>query len=465
MKKTKLISTILSIIMVTSVLSACSNSKDSNAETSGKEIKVSFWSAPEQYNYDLWNNYAEKFNKENIQLNGSKVTIEVQQMPAQPSSEAGIQNAIATGAVPVISENINRSFGSTLANSKAVYDLSGEKWFKEIIAERKMEDVMKGWTIGDGSQYVVPLYVNPIVNTWNSIALRELGITTIPKTMDDFNKVLSLYKEKQGNLKEKGITHFMYRSELLRPDSWWERWFDFESQYNAFSQGKSFVEGDKLTLDKEATKKVFDFYGAMGSSLLTGEIPQMWQEKTVPVVMGVGAPWEIQPNKAAGKKYGLDGDYVYGPTLVEKDGDRHYNFADSKGLVLYKNKNISEEQHNGAIEFMKYVFVGQGKDTFDLDWLEATSMLPVRGDLQTNAKFKDYFAKNPELSAVSEFVADGIPCMANENMPDILTTLAEKGLTPFITEKVSKVGINEKPDSSSYVDAAFDAMKEAGSLK
>ncbi|MCJ7688921.1 MAG: hypothetical protein MUO60_06345 [Clostridiaceae bacterium] len=140
----------------------------------------------------------------------------------------------------------------------------------------------------------------------------------------------------------------MYRSELLRPDAWWERWFDFESQYNAFSQGKSFVEGDKLTLDKEATKKVFDFYGSMGSSLLTGEIPQMWQEKTVPVVMGIGAPWEIQPNKAAGKKYGLDGDYVYGPTLVEKDGDTHYNFADSKGLVLYKNKNISEEQHNGA---------------------------------------------------------------------------------------------------------------------
>ena len=59
-------------------------------------------------------------------------------MPESPSSEAGIQNAIATGTVPAVSENINRGFAATLAASGAVYDLSGEAWFQEVIEARKM---------------------------------------------------------------------------------------------------------------------------------------------------------------------------------------------------------------------------------------------------------------------------------------------------------------------------------------
>jgi multiple sugar transport system substrate-binding protein len=465
MKKIKLLSMLVVLTTAVSMLAACSNDKNADEGKSAETITVNFWSAPEQYNYDLWNTYAEKFNNANIELEGSKIVVEVQQMPTQPSSEAGIQNAIATSTVPTISENINRSFAATLASSEAVYDLSKEKWFSEIIEERKIKDVINGWTINDGEQYVIPLYVNPITYIWNSKALRELGATEVPQTLDDFYTLLGAFEENQESLNELGITHFMYGNNLLKPEAWWERWFDFEAQYNAFSQGKSFVEGNKLTLDKEAATKVFDFYGALGSSLLTGEIPQIWQQETVPVIMGVGAPWEIQPNKAAGKVYGMDGDYVYGPTLVEKDGDTHYNFADSKGLVLYKNKNISEKEHQGAIEFLKYVFTGAAKDTIDLDWLNATSMLPVRGDLQTNEIFKNYFGNNPELSDVSGFVADGIPCMANEKMAEILTALAEKGLTPFITEKVVKSKINENPESDEYVNAAFEAMKAVGGLE
>lgn len=90
----------------------------------------------------------------------------------------------------------------------------------------------------------------------------------------------------------------------------------------------------------------------------------------------------------------MDGDYVFGPMLVENSGDKPYTFADSKGLVLYKNKNVSDDQHKGAIEFLKYVFTGDGKSTFDVDWLDATSMLPVRGDLETNSTIKSYFDKN-----------------------------------------------------------------------
>ncbi len=470
MKKSKILAITLSSAMLLSMVTGCSqngavSSASTNAaSTSGGEIVVNFWSAPEQYNYDIWNKYAEKFNQTNAQLNGKTIKVAVQQMPAQPSSEAGIQNAIATSTVPAISENVNRSFGATLAKSEAIYDLSKEDWFHAIVTERKIDSVMSGWAV-DGAQYVIPLYVNPISYVYNSKALKQLGVTKVPETLDDFNKLLNTYNSKKSELNGKGISNFMYRFELTRSDSWWGRWFDFQAQYEAFSQGKSFVEGDQLTLDKAAAKKVFDLYGSMGNSLLTGEIPKIWQEKTVPVVVGMGLPWDIAPNKAAGKVYGLDGDYVFGPMLVEKAGDTPYTFADSKGLVLYKNKNVSDDQHKGAIEFLKYVFNGAGKDTFDVDWLNSTSMLPVRGDLSTNSTLTSYFEKNPELKAVSAFVANGIPCMANEKMSDILTALAAKGLTPYVTQKVANSKIGSIPDSTSYVDAAFAAMKTAGNLK
>lgn len=466
MKLKRLLVGMISATMLTGALAGCGDSgTDDKTKDDGKkgEVVVDFWTAPEQYNLDIWTKYAEKFNGADVTLDGKKINVKVQMMPAQPSSEAGIQNAIATGTVPAISENINRSFAGTLAAADAVYDLSKEDWYKDVVAERKLDDVMTGWGI-DGAQYVLPLYVNPITYVYNSKALKELGITKVPETVAEFDALLNAYKDKKDDLNGNGVTHFMYRTELVKTADWWERWFDFESQYNAFSKGGGLVDGNTLTVDKDAAKKVFELYGKMGESLLTGEISGLWQQDTVPVVMGQGVPWDISTNKAAGKEYGIDGDYVYGPTLVENEGDTPYCFADSKGLVLYKNENVSDEQHKAAIEFLKYVFTGDGKDTFDVDWLEATTMLPVRGDLDTNANVATYFESNPALKAVSAFVKDGVPCMAHEKMGDILTALAEGGLTPYITEKVAGAKIGETPDASSYVDSAIEAMKTAGGL-
>lgn len=490
----KIISSVLSVTMAMALMSGCGNNKEENGtdnsgteaadssvteetnntdaqDSSGEEtagskevVTVDFWTAPEQYNLNFWSNYADKFNASNTELDGRKVEVKVQMMPAQPSSEAGIQNAIATGTVPAVSENINRSFANTLANSQAVYDMSQESWFQDIVAERAIEETVKGWEI-DGAQYVLPLYVNPITVCYNSKALKALGFDSVPKTLADLEALLKAYQEKQEELKEMGISHFMYRAEFLNSGNYWERWFDIEAPYNAMAKGTPLVNGNQLTADRDALEKVFKMYANMGNSLLTGTIDGLWQQETVPVVMGCGLPWDISANDAAGKVYGMDGDYVFGPTLVEKEGDIPYNYADSKGIVLYKNDAITEEEHNGAIEFLKYVFTGEGKDSVDIDWLNATSMLPVRGDLDTNEKFKTYFDEHAALKDVSANVANSIPGMAHEKGAEIMTALGEKAIIPLMNEVVSVSGINEDPDVSKYVDAALEAMKEAGGLE
>lgn len=460
----KVIAGVLSTAMLAAMLTGCGGNAGSETKSSSDVITVDFWTAPEQYNLDFWSSYADKFNSSNTELNGKKVEVKVQMMPAQPSSEAGIQNAIATGTVPAISENINRSFANTLASSDAVYDLSQEDWFADVVKERKIEDTVKGWEI-DGAQYVLPLYVNPITVCYNSKALKALGFDAVPQTTADLDKLLTAYKEKQGELEGQGITHFMYRAELLNSANYWERWFDIEAPYNAIAQGTPLVDGNKLTADKEALQKVFEMYAKMGTSLLTGTIDGLWQQETVPVVMGCGLPWDISANDAAGKVYGMDGDYVFGPTLVENEGDPHYNYADSKGIVLYKNDKISEEEHEGAVEFLKYVFTGEGKDTVDIDWLNATSMLPVRGDLETNEELAAYFDEHPALKDVSANVADSIPGMAHEKGAEIMTALGEKAIIPMVNEVAATGEINGNPDVSEYVDMAMDAMKEAGGLE
>lgn len=136
-----------------------------------------------------------------------------------------------------------------------------------------MQDVGKAVILG---------YVNPIGYCYNSKALQALGVTEVPKTMDDFNQLLAKYKEQADTLDKDGITHFMYRAELLNAANYWERWFDIESQYNAFSKGIPLVDGNKLTADKDALTKVFDLYGSMGDKLLTGTIDGLWQQETVP---------------------------------------------------------------------------------------------------------------------------------------------------------------------------------------
>ena len=170
MKLRKCMSALLVTTMVATSFAGCGGG---DKEDTGKKnessdvIVVDFWTAPQQVQYNLWESRAQAFNETKTQLDGKTIQVKVQQMPESPSSEAGIQNAIATGTAPEVSENVNRGFAATLAASDVVYDLSGEEWFQEVLDARVIgDDTMDKWAI-DGKQYVLPLYVNPMVWQWN----------------------------------------------------------------------------------------------------------------------------------------------------------------------------------------------------------------------------------------------------------------------------------------------------------
>lgn len=433
---------------------------ESTATASGEVIEVDFWTAPQQVQYDLWESWAVEFNATNTQVNGKTVQVKVQQMPESPSSEAGIQNAIATGTAPAVSENVNRGFAATLAASGVVYDLSEEDWFNEVIEARQMGDTMDAWAI-DGKQYVLPLYVNPMTWQWNTKALDAMGYE-VPTTLAEFQEIMDNFDAKKDDLAAVGVTHSFYRPSLVRPDQYWDRWSDFMMIYDGLSGGKSIVEGDTLTMDRDAAIQAMEVIGDFGNSLQQGELSSIWVEAQPSVLVTINAPWEISLYHENNKVYGVD--YEYGPALVQNEGDTPYNYADSKGLVFYKTDDISEEEHLGAVEFVKWCYNAENSAQSDLEWLEATTMLPVRGDLNTNETFADIMAEYPELAALAEWVPYSIPGLATDKDADIWTAFTEVCTSPYVNE-MSQQAPGNAPDASGYIDAAIEAMKTAGELQ
>lgn len=424
-------------------------------------ITVDFWTAPQQVQYDYWESKALAFNETKTEVNGKVVEVKVQQMPETPSSEAGIQNAIATGTAPAVSENINRGFAATLAASGVVYDLSEEDWFNDVIEARAMGDTMDNWAI-DGKQYVLPVYVNPMVWQWNKKALDILGYEEAPETVDEFVEVIKAFEEKKDELGEIGVTHTFYRPSLIRPDQYWDRWFDFMMIYNGISQGKPILENNELVMDKESAVEAMEVIGTFGSSIQQGELSSIWVEEQPSILVSINAPWEISLYQENNKVYGED--YVYGPSLVKEEGDIPYNYADSKGLAFYKTDDISEDEHEGAVEFVKWVYNKENSAQTDLDWLNATTMLPVRGDLNDNDAFKSVMEENPELAALAQWVPYAIPGLATDKDADIWTAFTEEGLAPYMDE-VNSAEPGNAPDAESYIENAMEAMKEAGELE
>lgn len=426
-------------------------------------VTVNFWTAPNQGQFTYWDGIVQSFNAAKVKLGSKTIVVQVQKMPETPSSEAGIQNALATKTAPALSENINRGFAATLAASGRVYDIKDEAFYKSVVASRKMEAIMPGWAIG-GKQYVIPLYANAMGYHWNVTALKALGFADgVPTTSADLAKLVVAFKGPLGAaLKAKGVDHLFLRPQLLRPENWWERWFDFQMEYEAFSGGKSLVEGDTLTMDPKIAGEVFALFGSVGDAIQGEQDDTAFERAVVPAVVMVTAPWDIPKYKTAGKKYGLSGDYVYGPALVKKAGDIPYTFADAKGLTFYKGGNITDDQHKAAVAFVSWVFAPDKSAANDMKWLTVTGMLPMRGDLTTNAVFAGFIKDNPEYAEQAGWIAHSVPAMASARMTEILTALGEKGIAPYITAAMK----SQTPvDPAPYVAEAITAMKKAGGLK
>ncbi|TKD72355.1 extracellular solute-binding protein [Pseudalkalibacillus hwajinpoensis] len=431
---------IMLMVIVSIVASGCQSS--SSGGGSGSEdgiVTINFWAAPNPSQQAFWTDMADKYMKEN-----DKVKIEVSPMPESPSSEAGIQSAIAAGNAPTISENISRGFAAQLAASSAIVPLNEIDGYDELIKSREMKETISTWKFSDDNQYVLPIYSNAMLFGWRIDILNELGFDAPPKT---YSEVLEVGKK----LKEQDSEKFLWaRGDLVKP-TWWARWFDFFMVYNAASEGNKFVEGSEFTADDKAGIETLEFFKNLRENdlLLTREATDPFE--TGQAIMSDIGPWTFPywADKFPEMKMGENFELSMPPVPDGVDPANAKTFADTKGLSIYAS--ASKEQQQAAFDFVKWVYSNAEND---MKWFEETNLPPARDDLSTNDTFKAYFDKNPQLVIYAENIPNAVPPIDNEKTVEVQELIGKEALIPVLNgEKEPK--------------AAWSDMKEAinGELK
>ncbi|MEK3888264.1 ABC transporter substrate-binding protein [Bacillus sp. FSL K6-3431] len=417
----KVLSFILAVGLVVSALAACS-SKEKKGETKDGKTTIEFWAAPNPAQEAYWKEIAKNFEAEN-----PDIKVNVSPMKESPTSEAGIQSALAAKQAPTISENINRGFAAQLAESKALIPLNELNGWDEIISSRNMTETIKSWKFSDGNQYVLPIYSNSMLFGWRLDILKELGYDEAPKT---YNEVLDVTRK----LKEKYPDKYLWAKTDLADPTAWKRWFDFFMLYNAASDGNAFIEGDTFIGDEDAGVKVLTFVDEIRK-----EKGILAKQVSDPFETGVGiftdlGPWTFSywEEKFPELKYGENFTLSLPPVPDGVDPEKAKTFADTKGLVVYAN--ATKEQQKAAMTFIHWVYANPEND---MKWLEKTNLPPARDDLADNEEFIQYFKDNPVLKPYAEAVPLGVPPMDNSKFNELQTYIGQDAFNKIVNGEIS----------------------------
>ncbi|ARI76289.1 ABC transporter substrate-binding protein [Halobacillus mangrovi] len=407
---------LLVLLFVTAMIASGCQSESSSGEGDGS-VEFDFWAAPNPSQQVFWEDMAKQYMKEN-----ENVKINVSPMPESPSSEAGIQSAIAAGNAPAISENISRGFAAQLAGSSAIVPMEEFEGYDELIQERKMEETIASWKFADDHQYVLPIYSNAMLFAWRTDILKELGFEEPPKT---YAEVLAVGEK----LKEQYPKKFLWsRADLVKP-TWWARWFDFFMLYNGASEGNNFVEGNEFVANKEAGVQTLQLLKDLSEKdlLLTREATDPF-ETGQSIMMDIG-PWTFSywAEKFPEMKLGETYDLTMPPVPEGVDYENTKTFADTKGLSIYAS--ASKEQQQAAFDFVKWVY---SNPEHDLEWLKQTNLPPARDDLSTNETFTGYLDEHPELQEYANNIPNAVPPIDSEVTVEVQEVIGTEAVNPVV---------------------------------
>ncbi|GAB6188614.1 extracellular solute-binding protein [Marinitoga arctica] len=379
------------------------------------KTKIVFWTAPNPNQEAYWKKLVAEYEKQNPDID-----IEWSTIPAAGSSEEAILTAIASGRTPDISTNIFSGFAAQLIELDQLVEINKLPGFDELISTRKMKEIIKGWNFM-GKTYVLPIYSNPILMWWRKDILEQYDYKTPPKTYSDVYKL----SKKFVVPKEK------YTMRVIAGRNWWDRWFDYITYYYAANEGKPYIDLKKYkaVYNNDAGIKVAKFFEIMFKNRWTavdlGNAP-LYNG----VILGsLKGPWEIP--YAENQFPDVLKNIVITPPLVPDDYPKDkpiYTFADTKGLVIFKNSKHQKE----AWDFIKWVFSNPENDKL---WLELTKMPPARSDLLTNKLFKEFFDKNKLAAEYAKYVEYAVPPALISKTVEVQDEMTFSLIEPIMYEK------------------------------
>lgn len=402
-----------------SVLSGCGSKKEASSADSNKKTEVTFWAAPNPTQFKYWKEMAAEFEKKN-----PDIEVVVSQMKESPSSEAAIQSAIASNTAPTLSENISRSFASQLSDSKAIVNLNNLDDYKKIVKNRDMTETAQNWKFSGGEQYVIPMYTNPILTMWRTDILKEIGVNKIPQT---YTEVLDAGRKLKAKYPDKAL---YINPDVVDPTSW-KRWFDFFPSYEAASNGKAFIENNKLVANNKAVLETLNFWSELRKEklIVTAKSADAFEKGNCILQIGNPSGFPTQKQKFPNFKYGEQWTVSNMMTPDSIKTNSPYTFADSKGIVVYSQASKNEQK--AGMKFLKFVFSNKEND---VKWMDTTSMVAAR-DSFDDEEFVTAFKNNPDMKPFLDATVRALPSMDNPKWNDIQQSFSEKVFVPAVNDK------------------------------
>lgn len=403
----------LTLVATSVFLAACGGSQGSTGTT-----QITFWAAPNPPQQAFWTNMARAYMSQH-----ADVQITVRAMPESPTSEAGIQAALAGGTAPTASENIFTGFAGQLVSDQAIVPLDQMPGWSDLIAARHMDQTIAGWKFADGHTYVLPLYTNAMLFGWRMDILKQIGYDRPPQT---YSQIIAMGEKLQQKFPDK----FVWARDALVKNTWYERWFDFFTLYDAASHGRSLINGNKISADNQSAVDTLTFFRDLAQKklLLTQTATDPFETGTA--VMNIIGPWQFSTWAQKYPQLKLNDTYVLTPPPVPDNypaGQPVKTFADAKGIVIYKQ--ASSAQQTAMWQFIKWVL---SDPQHDLSWLQTTSLPAARDDLGTNLTFKPYFDQHPELAAYAQNIPNAVPPLNAPRYTDIQVALGDDAVVPVV---------------------------------
>jgi len=258
--------------------------------------------------------------------------------------------------------------------------------FIETITERCTPEAIKEITSSDGHIYQIPWKVNPIMMLYNVKIFQEAGLSTFPRTYQEYVEAASLISADRDN---DGYRDRWIGYTTVQP-IWYQRLFNFYPLYLAASNGAPLIENNRAAFNNQYAVQVFAFLQDLytknyfSRQQMTSSQDPFIMESVATLITG---PWQV-PYLEKFKPPQME--YEFLPMMVPEDTNRPvYSYGDPKNIVIF---NTCPDPIT-SWEFLKTLISEKG----DFDLLRITGQFPRRKNISVNPVFKPFLDENPKF--------------------------------------------------------------------
>ncbi len=404
---------ILLIVVLSSILVACSSGDESGSSEDNKEVTV--WAMGEEGK--LLKDFSKKFEE------NSDYKVDVQAIPWDQAHDK-LLTAVASGNGPDVVQ-LGTTWVPEFAEAGALKDLSDSmEDYDSFAKDNFFEGAVASMEHGD--QVVgIPWYVDTRVLFYRTDLLKEVGYNEAPKTWDEL-------KDAAGKLAARGDD--MYGLDIDLNDQITPFIFAWQNGYEAD------LENNDLNFDTTEFKTAIEYY----TSYFEEGISQAQQGKDITQAFADGSkpmffsgPWMV--NIINDQAPDLKGKWA---TAVMPKKETNTSSMGGSVLSVFE----SADNPKGAMEFISYMTETETQ----LEWAKTSNTLPSRTEAWEDPMLKD----DPMFATFGKQMENAKPGLQTEKFERIAQELLSS------IERITKGGADLEKELKAFNKEAQSLLEE-----